>query len=527
MNSEPVVFDAAALPQAITRIREQLHVVEGPGGRLGLCSGAVVPNGLAWRGTLPPMYPEWLGDRSFLEVHGVRYPYVAGAMANGIASTGLVIAMARAGMLAFFGAAGLSLQRIEAAVQELCAALRTGEGEDAAELPFGCNLIHAPHEPQIEAGTVELYLRYGVRRAEAAAFMALTLPAVRYAATGLWEDGEGRIHRRNMLFAKISRAEVARRFLSPAPEEMLTELVRRGELTAEEARLARRVPVSEDIIVEADSGGHTDNRPLVGLFPLIASVRDDCAQAHGYQRPIRIGAAGGIGTPAAAAAAFALGAAFVLTGSVNQGAVESGTSAPVKKLLAAADMADVAMAPAADMFEMGVEVQVLKRGTMFAARGHRLYELYQRYDSIEQIPAPERQKIEREIFRAPLEEIWEGTARFFQGRNPAEVAKAQTDPHHRMALIFRWYLGMASKWAITGDPARTLDYQIWCGPAMGAFNRWVSGSFLEAPEARSAVQIALNILEGAAVIARAGQLRSFGVPVPPEAFRFEPRPFSI
>ena len=62
---------------------------------------------------------------------------------------------------------------------------------------------------------------------------------------------------------------------------------------------------------------------------------------------------------------------------------------------------------------------------------------------------------------------------------------------------------------------------------MGAFNRWVSGSFLEAPEARSAVQIALNILEGAAVIARAGQLRSFGVPVPPEAFRFEPRPFSI
>jgi hypothetical protein len=32
---------------------------------------------------------------------------------------------------------------------------------------------------------------------------------------------------------------------------------------------------------------------------------------------------------------------------------------------------------------------------------------------------------------------------------------------------------------------------------MGAFNSWVRGSFLEPPEARSAVQVALNLLEGA------------------------------
>src|SRR5262249_19118842 len=59
-------------------------------------------------GWLPPLYPEWLGDRSFAEAHGIRFPYATGSMANGIATPRLVIAVARAGMLGFYGAAGLS-----------------------------------------------------------------------------------------------------------------------------------------------------------------------------------------------------------------------------------------------------------------------------------------------------------------------------------------------------------------------------------------------------------------------------------
>jgi 3-methyladenine DNA glycosylase Mpg len=58
---------------------------------------------------------------------------------------------------------------------------------------------------------------------------------------------------------------------------------------------------------------------------------------------------------------------------------------------------------------------------------------------------------------------------------------------------------------------------------MGAFNTWVAGSFLAAPEARTAVQVARNLLEGAAVVTRAQQLRSYGVAVPTEAFDFRPR----
>ena len=93
-----------------------------------------------------------------------------------------------------------------------------------------------------------------------------------------------------------------------------------------------------------------------------------------------------------------------------------------------------------------------------------------------------------------------------------------------MALVFRWYLGLSSRWAIEGRPDRRMDYQIWCGPAMGAFNAWTAGSFLEAPAARGVVQIALNLMEGAAVLTRAQQLRALGVAVPAEAFHFRPRP---
>ena len=54
--------------------------------------------------------------------------------------------------------------------------------------------------------------------------------------------------------------------------------------------------------VEADSGGHTDNRPLTAVLPVILALRDELSEKHRYARPVRVGAAGGIGTPGAAAA---------------------------------------------------------------------------------------------------------------------------------------------------------------------------------------------------------------------------------
>src|SRR5205085_11954884 len=120
------------------------------------------------------------------------------------------------------------------------------------------------------------------------------------------------------------------------------------------------------------------------------------------------------------------GAAFVLTGSISQAARESGVSPKARAQLAQADMADVMMAPAADMFEMGVKVQVLKRGTMFAMRAQKLYELYRQYDSLEAIPQPERVQVEKTLFRATFDEVWNLTREFWARREPAQLTKAES-----------------------------------------------------------------------------------------------------
>ena len=217
-----------------------------------------------------------------------------------------------------------------------------------------------------------------------------------------------------------------------------------------------------------------------------------------------------------------MGAAYLVTGSVNQSCVEAATSDTVRRMLAQAQQSDIAMAPAADMFEMGVKVQVLKRGTLFAMRAAKLYELYRVHDSLDQIPAAERATIEKTIFRAPLERIWEQTKSYFQQRDPSRIERANREPKQKMALVFRWYLGMSSHWANSGEPSRAVDYQIWCGPAMAAFNDWVRGSFLEAPENRRVATVAFNILYGAAVLFRAHIAGIQGVSLPRGVPRLTP-----
>ena len=309
----------------------------------------------------------------------------------------------------------------------------------------------------------------------------------------------------------MSRVEVATQFFSPPPAEYLTALVHSGDITVEQAALAAAIPMAQDLTVEADSGGHTDNRPLVTLLPTMLSLRDRLQAKHQYAQSLRVGAGGGLSTPAALGAAFSMGAAYVLTGSVNQACIESGSSDAVRAMLAQAEQADIAMAPAADMFEMGVKVQVLKRGTMFPMRAAKLYELYRAHPSLESLPGADRSFVEKQILRATIEDAWRSTREFFQKRDPAQAERAERDPKHKMALVFRSYLGLSSRWANAGDPARVMDYQVWCGPAMGAFNEWVRGSALERPENRRAVVVAHELLRGAAMQLRWHFLAAQGV----------------
>ncbi len=507
---------ALGVEQALERVEQAFRVRRRPGGLEVVLEGGDQPDlGGEPSAYVPACRPEDLGGAAFRADHGVRFACMSGAMANGIGSVELVKAMGRRGFLGVFGAAGLPLAEVERAVDRL-------DRELEPEIPRAYNLIHSPGESDMEGAVVDLYLRRKVRLVEASAFLNLTPAVVRYRATGLRREPSGRVVPVNRIIAKVSRVEVATRFMSPAPGKMLAELVEQGKITAREAELAALVPMADDVTAEADSGGHTDNQPAIAQLPSLIALRDRLGSRVGDARPIRIGAAGGISTPWAAAAAFAMGADYIVTGSINQGCVEAGTSETVRGMLAQARQADVAMAPAADMFEMGVKVQVLKRGTLFAMRAARLYELYRTHESLDEIPAAERATLEKTIFRAPLETIWQETQAYFATRDPARIERARSDPKRKMALVFRWYLGMSSQWANTGDAARVVDYQIWCGPALAAFNDWVRGTWLEPLEARSAPVAAWAILHGAAVLARAGMLRVQGVALPPGTPRLAP-----
>jgi PfaD family protein len=517
----PPTADPAAVRDLIGDLRSPLAVVQTPGGPAVAPGGAALlfgeppgPDWLPLLAHLPPLHPDQLGDPAFRAAHGLKYAYMTGAMANGIGSADLVEAVSRAGMLGSFGAAGLSIDRVNQALDRLRQSL--------PDQPYCFNLIHSPNEPAHEAATAELYLRRGVRTVEASAYLDLTPAVVRYRVSGLRPGPDGRPVAANRVIAKVSRVEVATKFLSPPPDRLLRELVGSGKISASEAELAVRIPVCDDLTAEADSGGHTDNRPAVTLLPTMLALRDRLQAQFRFPTPVRVGLAGGIATPASVAAAFAMGAGYVVTGSVNQACVESGSSDPVRAMLAEAGQADVTMAPAADMFEMGVKVQVLKRGTMFAMRAQKLFELYRQYQSWDAVPAGDRANVEKNLLRASFVEIWDQTREFFGRRDPTQLQKAEADPRHKMALVFRWYLGLSSRWANAGEPTRRLDYQVWCGPAMGAFNEWAKGSFLERPANRSVVTVARNLLYGAGVVLRRQGLRQQGVHLPDECFPLGP-----
>ncbi|WP_432132079.1 ACP S-malonyltransferase [Streptomyces tendae] len=436
--------------------------------------------------------PERLGSAAFRADYGVRYAYLAGSMYKGIASTELVARMARAGLLGYFGTGGLRTERIEAAI----ATLRAELGPDGG---FGMNLLHALHDPPLEEATVRLFLRHRVRFVEASGFTQPTRALVLYRLSGAHRDGTGRAVAPNRLLAKVSRPEVATAFMEPAPEALVRGLLAEGLLTAAEAEAGRALPLAGEVCAEADSAGHTDAAVAYTLMPATTGLRDRIVAERGYPDGIRVGAAGGLGAPESLAAAFVLGADFVVTGSVNQCTPQAGTSDAVKDLLAQADVQDTGYAPAGDMFEIGARVQVLRRGTLFAARANKLYQAYRQYDGLEAIDDKLRRTIEDGWFHRELEQVWKETREYYlRAGRPQEVERAEQDPRHRMALVFRWYFVHSTRMAMRGDPAERVNYQIHTGPAIGAFNRFAAGTALADWRNRHVDAVAEALMAGAA-----------------------------
>ncbi|MGW5022867.1 ACP S-malonyltransferase [Streptomyces cacaoi] len=399
-----------------------------------------------------------LGAVSFRERYQLRRSYVLGSLWGGISGPAMLRASAKAGLLGFLGTGGMTRAAIEGQLSELVGDLGLGGC-------FGVNLPYRHRAPEEESALVDLLLRYGIDLIEASGFPLITASLVRFRLKG------GRI------LAKVSRTDVAAAFLAPPPEHLVAQLLDAGEVTGEEARAAAGRPMADDVCVEADGGWLSNSADLMSLLPAVLRLRDESALPGHH---VHVGCAGGIGTPEAAAAAFLLGADFVLTGSVNQCSAEAATSPVVKDLLEAAHEYDVDTAPWGEMFELGVRARYLKRGLFFPARAAQLHELWRRHASLGELDEATRTKV---------------LDRYLEGDYPATPG---VDPKAELAEVFRRYFTRGFRLATTGEGSSKVDYLIHCGPAMGAFNQLVAGTPLQPWRARTVEAIADTLLEGAA-----------------------------
>lgn len=418
--------------------------------------------------------PPQPGNAAFRARFGVDQAVVIGGMGHGVGSVALVQKLASAGFLAFLGADGLSDAELRSSLTELRSRL--------GNRPFGVNVRGRAGDGAAADARLRLLTEQRVGSIEVGGFHQVSRSLVRYRLTRLTRGPDGSVRPANRLVAKVTRPETAEAFLSPPPPALVAALLAAGEIEHEAATLAPRVPMADAVVALGDCGGDTDSGTLLALLPLVLRLRDRLAAN------VAVGAGGGIGTPAAAAAAFLIGADFVQVGSVMQCTPEAGISDQAKDMLAKMSVQDTELAPSEDWFDWGGKVRVLKRGSLFAARASKLYDLYRFHERWDLVPAAERQRIEQNYLGAPFDDILASV----RAEQPSVAAVSGRE---QMALVFRRYLADARRRAIAGSTERSADLQIWTGPALGAFNDWVRGTALEDWRRRDAVSVARLLAE--------------------------------
>jgi trans-AT polyketide synthase/acyltransferase/oxidoreductase domain-containing protein len=141
---------------------------------------------------------------------------------------------------------------------------------------------------------------------------------------------------------------------------------------------------------------------------------------------------------------------------------------------------------------------VLKKGLFFPARANKLYALYCQHSSLEGLDQKTRKELEDKYFRRSIAAVWDETRAYYLAHDPEQVQRAERDAKHKMALVFRWYFVHTMRLALNGSKDQQVDYQVHCGPALGAFNRWVKGTELENWRNRHVDVIAEQLMRAAA-----------------------------
>ncbi|MEN8907794.1 MAG: hypothetical protein ABF289_17730 [Clostridiales bacterium] len=441
-------------------------------------------------GIIPKLLPEDLGSSRFLHRFGLKYAYVAGAMYNAISSKEMIIELAKNGYLGIYGTKDVEFDQIENDIVKIKSII--------PERIFGCNIVHNVIEEQFEMKLIKMLLKYKINILEVSSFVNITLPLAYYRIVGIKERIEGGFVIGNKIMVKVSRVEIAKNFLKPAPEKIIRELINMSLINERQAKIAKEIPMADAITLEDNENNITQS------FSYLVDQRDELYKNSNTKYDVFLGLTGGIGSPVIALNMFNNGADYIVTGTINQCTVESGISDKAKNSLSSCDISDVISLHFNGDFNINKKINVLKKGTLFPMRVNKLYNIYNKYKNLKNVDSSDIDKIESQIFKKSIREILNEVEIYFKKNDPNQLN------NDRLYLLIKWYLIISAKLSLEGTSNRELDYQILCSNAMGIFNYWVKGSYLENHQNRYVADIAEHMLKGTAYLQRLKLFNYFG-----------------
>ena len=148
---------------------------------------------------LPNMTAKDFGDAEFRKTYGLQYALYGGAMANGIASSDMVIALGKAGCMGSYGSGGMRPEVVAQEIDKIKAAL-SGK-------TYMVNML-SNRNAQAELALAELLLQKDVPAVEASAYITPSEALVYYRLKGIRRTADGQIVIPHKIIAKVSREEV-------------------------------------------------------------------------------------------------------------------------------------------------------------------------------------------------------------------------------------------------------------------------------------------------------------------------------
>lgn len=280
------------------------------------------------------------------------------------------------------------------------------------------------------------------------------------------------------LLIRASSLEAAKKFMRPADQELVNQLVRDEQITAEEVSIAKELPLADAI---AYSGEWQQ------LQQLIQARDDQIGRGKPFVdgRRVFIGSAYGIGSPSTVISAVTCGAEFVIADSIYLCTRESGVKSEIKSLLQVLNEADIAMAPHPDLFEFGQQVPVVDRNGSYVSYAKALLRIWKSEESVDKLSSYSLSVLEAYAL-GELHEIWTNIVKEPNRFSLREVEDAAQHPRLKLSLIIKYLL--MEKSISDGIP-------LGIGKELGEFNRWLNKKGVIEWQDRKLIDIASKVID--------------------------------